>query len=257
MLNTKHRILWSDTGIQSYRDLLGPTLLSLSENWSDPQSSVSFSVLLQSNNSALTAAAKASNKVTDLSKPMKPKISSIPLEVSAAAKEISDFHQTLQKVNLDPLSSNFMKSSAKLDFSNSRTKHRRLWRRHQASLAAISSSKTDDILTNPSKAFNHLRSMKSPQLSKISELKVGNETFVGDDVADGLFTNINALKTMKPETKNCKECETIKFDYDLIKQISQAGQQIPDLEIVVDPGILQVTKWGWQKLFGHIHTILL
>ena len=84
--------------------------------------------------------------------------------------------------------------------------------------------------------------MKSPQLSKISELKVGNETFVGDDVADGFFTNINALKTMKPETKNCKECETIKFDYDLIKQISQAGQQIPPISLVKAEKLLHALK---------------
>ena len=71
--NTKHRIAWSDSGIEMYRNLLSPTLQSLKENWSNPQSAVSFSVLLQCTNQALTAAAKASNKVIDLTREGKPK----------------------------------------------------------------------------------------------------------------------------------------------------------------------------------------
>ena len=61
--NTKHKIIWSDSGVESYRDLLVPRLLSLRNDWANPQSPVSFSILLNLTNKALSSAAKATNNV--------------------------------------------------------------------------------------------------------------------------------------------------------------------------------------------------
>ena len=232
VLNTTHRIVWSDSGIESYRDLINPTLLSLRDNWKNPQSSVSFSLLLQCMNEALTAAAKASNTVIDLSKPKKPKPSPIPLDVSAASKEKSEKHKIMQNICQDPVSTDLEKSQALSAFSNSRKKHRRLWRRHQSSLAAAISSKTDEIITtDPQNAHKQLKALKSSVSGKISELKVGEEIFYNNDVADGFFKNINTLKTMSAETRNCESCETMRFDYNLITEIAKAGQTIPIISL--------------------------
>ena len=48
--NTRHKIKWSDTGIIEYETLIAPALISLQENWFDPSSSSSTSVLMSATN---------------------------------------------------------------------------------------------------------------------------------------------------------------------------------------------------------------
>ena len=84
--NTKHRIKLSEEGILEYRNLLSPRLPNIQNNWKDPAPPVSFSVLLQCMNEALTAAAKSTNKVIDLSKELPPKRELKPPDVTAAEK---------------------------------------------------------------------------------------------------------------------------------------------------------------------------
>ena len=94
--NTKHRIIWSEEGVSKYRDLLSDTLLSMQNNWKNPPSPISFSVLLQCTNEALTSAAKASNKSIDLSKDKPPKHFTIPADVVDAANAKKEAHKVLK-----------------------------------------------------------------------------------------------------------------------------------------------------------------
>ena len=191
ILNTKHRIIWSETGIESFRELLVPRLQTLSQDWDNPQSSLSFSVLLQCTNEALVNAAKATNKVLDLTKESKPRKPTIPKDIDDIAKEKLEAHRNLSIISNDPLASDLAKSQAKQNFRNCRNKLRRMWRRHQSSLATADAEKVEEILTNnPKEAFKQLKSLKSTASAKISELKVENETFYGKDVADVLSLKI-------------------------------------------------------------------
>ena len=57
----------------------------------------------------------------------------------------------------------------------------------------------DEILNtvwsaNPSAFFSKVKSLKNSNSSKIHTLKVGNETFEGDDVPDGFFASLSSLK---------------------------------------------------------------
>ena len=234
ILNNKHKIIWSEEGILSYRELIAPTLLSLKENWSNPESSISFSILLQCTNEALTSAAKATNKVINLAKDYKPRKSPlIPADVATAEKQKLQSHKNLQAVLQDPDSSDLDKSSAKHEFSTARKSHRRIWRRHQFSLESSNYAKTHEILSNdPKNAFKHLKSLKSTASGKIPELKAGDNIYYGENVADGFFQNIKHLKTMNSDTKACESCLNIKFDYSLIIDLCKAGQKIPSITLV-------------------------
>ena len=230
--NNKHKVVWNDEGILSYRDLLSPRLLSLRQNWNAPQSSVSFSVLLQCTNEALISAAKATNKVVDLTKDFKKKKELIPVEVSAAAKVKLEAHKAWLEASEDPSASEHHKSETKFNFKLARNNHRRLWRRHLSNKAAEQSSRVHSILDkDPSKAFKELKSLKSAPSNKISELKVGDKLYLGDDVAEGFFSNMKTLKTMSSETKNCTDCDKVRFDHDLIREISKHGDKIPQINL--------------------------
>ena len=160
--NTKHRVLWSDSGIEDYRHLISPTLSNLQTNWSNPTTSVSYSVLLQATNSALTSAAKHTNDFIDLSKVSKTRNYSAPLDVTIASKEKCTAHKNWCKVSEDPHATITQKTAAKEVFTSARSRHRRLWRLHQFSHASASFQKLDTILTSdPSSAHKVLRKHKT------------------------------------------------------------------------------------------------
>ena len=116
-------------------------------------------------------------------------------------------------------------------------------RRHQASLATARDRKVDEILTNnPKGAFKELKALKATASGKISELKVENSTFYGDEVADGFYHNMNKLKTMSLETKNCEACELFRFDHELILEISKSGMEIPQISLVKAEELLHSLK---------------
>ena len=100
--NTKHKIKWSDKGIQKYRSILPAVLQSLQVNYESPTTLVSFSVLSQCKNQALTSAALKTNESTDMSKEKKAPTPFIPPTVKAAAKDKKESHKTMKKVNNDP-----------------------------------------------------------------------------------------------------------------------------------------------------------
>ena len=241
--NTKHRILWSDENIQPYRNLLQPTLSSLQENWHSPASSVSFSVLLQATNEALTSAAKATNKFVCLSEEKKLKKFTTPPDISLAAKEKLAAHKNWLSVSDTPSSSDLQKQTAKESFIVARTKHRRLCRRNDSLSAQLRDQRLDTILSgDPRAAFKELRQLKATKSEKIAELKVGDKVFQGDKVADGFFENILQLKTMKPETRNCSSCENARFDYKLVLEIAKSGEKIPPLNLEKAESLLYSLK---------------
>ena len=244
IINTKHRIKWSEEGILDYRNLLSPRLQNIQNNWRNPASPISFSVLLQCTNQALTAAAKLSNKSIDLSKELPPKrIFKVP-EVTAAEKVKKTAHNNLQKATSDPSTTPLQLSMAKDAFSDARGAHRRVWRRHQANAEQERDRKLSSICTkNPSEAYKHLKTARASSSKKISEIKVGDTVYSDKDVATGFYHNIENLKTkLDPATENCSTCHSFKFDYKLIREICKAGEKIPPLSLVEAEKLLHSLK---------------
>ena len=66
--NEKHKILWSNNGIQADQDLLSPVLMDLMESWDQHEvKDLSLSAILNLTYSHLSKAAKLPNKYIDLS----------------------------------------------------------------------------------------------------------------------------------------------------------------------------------------------
>ena len=205
-------------------------LQELQKNWSNPETPVSFSILLQCTNRILSDAAKASNKYVDLSKKTRVKKTCIPAEVTAAAKAKKVAHTILKNTPENALEGE--KAVARVNFDNARKTYRNLWRRHLAATDNAQDSELHTILsTNPQAAHRVLNSAKSSGSTSISELKVANKVYRNDKTCDGFFENIQQLKTLDSSTKSCSSCNNFKLEYEMVKDICKAGQHIPLLDI--------------------------
>ena len=132
VLNTKHRIHWNENFVPDYQELITTRLLQIQEDWSNPSSPISFSLLLALTNDALTSAAKLTQKYTDLSKEFKPKQYKAPPEVSKASAHKKAAHKNLKSVQNAPDSTVAEVCNAVAAFSDARKVYRRILRRHQA-----------------------------------------------------------------------------------------------------------------------------
>ena len=74
-------------GIVSYRELLEPVITTLLKDCSSQLTVASISTLLQCTYSALTEAAKSSNRMIDLAKLLKSKKVKVPAQIAIKAKE--------------------------------------------------------------------------------------------------------------------------------------------------------------------------
>ena len=124
--NSKHKVVWSESGVEDFGELVAPTLLSLQRNWANPQTPVTFSLLLQCTNEALISAAKATNKIVDLTHESKPKKPVVPSEIKEAANLKHNAHKVWHNISEDPKSTIEEKTEAKHLFTKDRVDHRRL-----------------------------------------------------------------------------------------------------------------------------------
>ena len=100
VVNTRHKVIWAEESLQEYTDLITPVLTELRKLWLDSSSPTSLSVLLSQTNNVLTSAAKATQKVIDLSKPQKPRNAQIPPEIRAASRSVKKANSDLKEILL-------------------------------------------------------------------------------------------------------------------------------------------------------------
>ena len=221
--------------------MVSSILLSIQE---DPSPSpATFSIALQSTNTALSDAAIATNKVIKLNKEKLIKKPNLHPDILSAAKAKRTANKNFANATNNPEASDETKLETKTIFKEARRKYRQECRPQDF----ISSIKRDEnlhsILTNdPQAAYKTLRNAKTTKTNKISDLKVNEKTYTGSSIADGFFDSIKTLKTMNPQTKNCMECEPFKFDYELIKEISKVGEKIPPISLPKAESLLHSLK---------------
>ena len=71
--NSRNKISWTDSGVEAYRDLVGPHLLRLQDQWLSSPTKSSMSILLYSTNHLMSTSELLTIKSTDLSKSFTPK----------------------------------------------------------------------------------------------------------------------------------------------------------------------------------------
>ena len=80
-----------------------------------------------------------------------------------------------------------------------------------------------------SMAFKSLRASLKPPSKDIGKLTVGDRTYYGDTVPDGMFNSIKNLKTETSSYKSCYRYPDFSTEYKMIVEICNSGAKIPPL----------------------------
>ena len=170
LVNSRHKILWTEQGAESYEALLKPQLQSIQDLFLDSSSVDSMSVALQMTNFALTNTAISANKAIPLGGSQKSKHMAMPPSILKAKKDLHHAHKKLKRRNSEE--NIFSYKQAKIHYR----KAIKRWRIHES---IRRDQRLHTIMTdNPSEIFKFLRGTKSSR--EIRELKVGNNVYSGN-----------------------------------------------------------------------------
>ena len=84
--------------------------------------------------------------------------------------------------------------------------------------------------TDPSPAFKHIKRARMSKDKSVGKLNVGDRTYFGDSVPDGMFESIKQLKTGEEDLlhPDLNQPDFSK-EYSMILDICKAGKKIPPL----------------------------
>ena len=222
--NTRVKIQWSESGIRQYKEAIDQNLARMRTTWLNPSSPAFFSVLIQSTNSFLNLCAKSTNKYIDLGKECRQKSCSKPHAISRSEKRVLHLYKALKNNDSSDHRNGIF------DIKEEKRKHRRLLRLHQVKKGWSRDKYLDRLLSkNPTSAYHSIKKAKYSRAQKVSRLIVGNMTYLGDSVPDGIFESVRFRKT--ESTPPNKDPSAPKFDeeYKHIIDICKSGRKIPEI----------------------------
>ena len=186
------KILWSESGIESYQKLVQPHFTRLQTLWLDSPSKSSITLLLQSTNNLLSHCASFTNKSVDLSKPFNTRSRPIPSKVKRSQSAILGKSKKLRN-SIQLKSPPNVIQGLQDSLQRAKADHRRLVRSIHAKEAQIRDENLCNIDSNPSLIHKVLRRGKTASSSvNIQKLKVGDKVYLGDQVPDGfLIVSLN------------------------------------------------------------------
>ena len=188
-------MIWSEEKLNDYCDLLHPVLAELQDTWLPDTSPSIMSVLLEQTNNALTAAAKATQKIIFLNKEQKDRKPSVPDNLKDASLQHNFNHTALKNLFSKPNIPVDEVAEARQQFKKSRAILQNLKRRHSISRDAERDEKLMDMLSkNPRSIFSSIKASRKSSVT-LKKLHVGNDVFTGKDVGKGFFTSISLLKS--------------------------------------------------------------
>ena len=222
--NDRVKIHWTNSGAKAYEDCVGNNLARFRSNWLDPASAPSISVLLQSTNSFMDRCARNTNPHSSLSTSFSKKSTKKPLYLKKSERLVLRSHNALK-----------MTALSAPDYETKLEYHRTLKRHHLQLLryTRVRDRSRSDMHLNgictkdSSTAFKSIRAAIKPPNKDIGKLVVGDRTYYGEAVPDGMFDSIKRLKT---ETSQYRTCHPdFNTEYKMILEICKSGAKIPPI----------------------------
>ena len=245
----KHKIVWSEEGIVEYQNLLSKTLPSLQSDYIDIEEPEMASVLFQVTNHILNEAAKHTNKSVELGIPSKPRKPSIPSDITAALQTKGEALKHLNKVSANEATTPSEKEEATVNFKATKAAHQNLIRKHNVSQEIKRDNDLLDLLSkSPKNISEAFKSAKSSESTKVKSLKVGENTYVEDKVADGFFHHVSKLKTLTEITAT--SFDQFAEDHRHIVEISKSCENIPKISEAKAEALLRKIRPGVTDFFS-------
>ena len=251
--NDRQKVLWSDTGIQEYQNLVLPHLTRIQNLWLSSPSKTSISLLLESTTNILTSCAALTNRTIPLDKTSSPKPVSTPRPIRVSKNHLLKQNRKLLHALSNYNNDDTMNIAAmKEAYNKSRNKHRKLVREYKA----IGSIKRDENLhsilsRDPSSVFKSVKHSKRSKAGKIYKLTVGHKTYVGDSVKDGFYDSISQLKTRDWDSLDASQhFKDLSRDYQNILEVCRNGTRVPAISENDSLKLLQKMKPGVSDFYG-------
>ena len=247
--NTRMKVLWDDSGIEKYQDLVAPHLSRLQGLWLKSPSKTSVSLLLESTNNILTKCALHSNKTANISASTKSSSSRIPLHIRVSKNNLLRMNKSLKLLIAQSSPINSEKITAlKTEYNKTRNLHRKLTREDKAKKSV---GRDKLLFSDPAAVQRSIKSSRRNKAGKIQKLTVGNNTYVGDSVQDGFFHSISKLKSRdEAELNNSEQFQEFSSDYHNILELCKHGKRIPPITESMSFKLLQKMKPNVNDFFG-------
>ena len=226
--NERLKVLWSDTGIQEYQDLISPHLVRLQELWLACPSKNSIALLLSSTNHVMASCAFLTNKTVPLSSPPQLNRKKTPWRILKSQRNLLKKRRLLrleiakESVNVEQLVK---------DFNQARTAHRKLERYHRAELSRKRDEKLFQLISsNPNSIFKSIKSSKRGVASRVHKLRVGNKVYHDKNIGDGFFDSISSLKYRDNSAlSSSTSFKNFSSECSNILEICRHGSPIPEI----------------------------
>ena len=239
IVNTRHKVAWTDPGIVAYQDLALPHLERLQALWLSSPTKSSMSLLLESTTRVLTACASITNKTVSLASPPSQKSRKTPSKVKQSARQLLNKSRKVKLMKNECVDPALLKA-AHDDYKASRIAHRRLVRQFRAKEAF---DRDNNLLTKPIQTYKKIRASRRCKASKINKLKVGVKTYQGKTVPDGFFDSISKLKTRNTASNGTsKTFNDFSISYHHIMELCKHGARIPPISESESLDLLQKLK---------------
>ena len=188
-----HRITWTDCNLPAYEAEVSDALARIRQNWQEPGSPVSVSILLELTYKVLSNAALKTNRSVHPNQKNKRKHLKVPKDILIAQQTLRKTHTAL-KTALN-MSSEVLVNNAKEEFKKARKFLRLVTRRNTHREDIRRDSHLHAILTNnPKSLFQAIKSAKKPRGQAVPFVTVGNKKYIAEQVPDGLYDSISSLK---------------------------------------------------------------
>ena len=218
--HTRVKITWSEEGKTEYCQVVSPLLKKVREQWLNPCSLSSMSVLLSLTNQILSNFATITNKskIQGVKNPP-PKSKPTPKSITNAKRLMNNKHQKYAFHTLSSASLPTQVLKAKQSFTLTKKSYKQAVRQHRLKDSLKNFHKLDSILDdNPSAAYSYIKSCKQTKSSNIEKLTVRDKVYVGSAVCDGFYDSMSSLK-------NC--------DFDLLRQDPNISDQLINYEHIL------------------------
>ena len=224
--NNRVKIHWNPAGAVAYKSCVTEALPRMRSNWLDSSSEASISILLQSTNTFLDKCARETNHHTPLARIFTKKSRKSPKYLVRSERDLLRTYKAMKNAEIS--GSGFAKLSSK--HREVKRKHHQLLRYSNIQERYSRDKILDELVSvDPSNAYKSLKKGKRLSTTKIGKLTVGNMTYLGDTVPDGMYESIRKLKTEPDCTRTDTSHPDFSKEYRFILDICNSRRKIPQL----------------------------